>query len=138
MKKIIFFILFACSFSFADTIQVIKPGDTLIVKQPSVVLNQSQFQQVVSDKQTLKTDSTIVVQQSKIISNYQTKDSLMIANNALQDSITNKYRSEYEIASKNEAKLQDTPWYKSDFLWAIFGAALFYFAAIALHNIPSN
>lgn len=115
--------------AFGDTIQIVQPGTTISV--PGVFLTTYEFQTVVSKEQQLKADSMILIEQQKIISNGAAKDSLLSANAALQDSITQKYKSLYEASAKQEAKLSAVPWYKSGVIWFILGGALFYFATAA-------
>jgi hypothetical protein len=133
MWKILFILILVSPFFAiaADTIQIVQPGTAITVKSPSVLLTQTQFQTVVSKEQQLKADSMILIEQQKIISNGAAKDSLLSANAALQDSITQKYKSLYEASAKQEAKLSAVPWYKSGVIWFILGGALFYFATAA-------
>jgi hypothetical protein len=124
-------ILILFNSSAGDTIQVLKSGDTVIAKTPAVILSQSQFQKVVSDKQELKTDSLQLAGFKVITSNDQIKDSLYNANSKLQDSITEKYKTLYEASAKEESKLKSVPWYKDNIVWFILGSLIFYLAAEA-------
>jgi len=105
----------------ADTLQVLNPGDTLIAKKSSIIMSQPQFQQVVSDKQQLKTDSIIVSQDSILLYNARIKDSIIAVTDILEDSISNKYRALYLASATHEAKLESTPWYDSKLIWFLLG-----------------
>ncbi len=135
INKIILIILLSAIACFAgDSISVTQPG-TITLTQPSVILNQTQFQRIVSDKQQLKTDSIIVKAQIDIITNMQKKDSLSKDNLALSDTILNKYKSLYEEIANKDAKLEAPSFWDSKIIWFILGLVASYFGAEQYHLI---
>ena len=92
MKKILMVLLVAIFTLQADTVSVIKPGETYKGDQPAIVIDQAQFKRISLDLVQAKTDSAARQQQNIELQNYSQKEALYKANASIQDTIINKYK----------------------------------------------